>query len=60
LFFLLLQLSKTLVFLLLQLSKNSWFICSSSLLKTFGLFAPPGANKPTVFRKLEQQESQMF
>jgi hypothetical protein len=29
------------MFLLLQPSKHIWFICSSSLLKTFGLFAPP-------------------
>jgi hypothetical protein len=40
--------------LLLQLSKNIWFSCSSSLLKTFG------ARKPNVFKKLEEQENQMF
>jgi hypothetical protein len=46
-----------LVFFLLQVSKNIWFICSSSFLKTFGFLAPP---EPNVFRKLEEQENQMF
>jgi hypothetical protein len=48
-----------LVFLLLQLSKNIWFSCSSSFLKTFGFLAG-GARKTKVFRKMEEQENQMF
>jgi hypothetical protein len=40
-----------LVFFLLQLSKSIWFSCSSRA---------GGARKPNVFRKLEEQENQMF
>jgi hypothetical protein len=47
-----------LVYLLLQLSKNILFSCSSSFLKTFGKAG--GARKPNAFRKLEEEENQMF